>query len=255
MYLGGKTIFPSITIIVLTYLYSITHIKEWIPFFYLRDLSHIDIGHGKVYNGLRHGDEIKVSKTTTVGLVIKDYVVLAADKRATAGLYISHKKVEKIHKVTDYMAMTISGLVADAQVLVDEAKAIAKQYELLTGVKPSVKSIATYLSNILSSYLRLVPFIVQLLVGGYDTRPRLYYVDLFGTLSEEKYMATGSGSPTAFGVLEKEYREDMSLDEAKELAKSAVKAALERDAWSGEGIDIVVIGKDLYKKETYLFKG
>ena len=198
-------------------------------------------------------NKVRESKTTTVGIRLKDYVIIAADKRATAGTYIAHKKVEKIQKITDNMAMTISGLVADAQYLVNLAKAIVNYYELETEVKPSVKTIASYLANILSSYSRMLPFIVQLLLAGYDTRPRLYYVDLFGTVSEEKYIATGSGSPIALGVLENNYREDLSIEEAKQLAISAVKAAVERDSWSGEGVDIVIIGRDVYSKETILF--
>ena len=198
-------------------------------------------------------NKVRESKTTTVGIRLKDYVIIAADKRATAGTYIAHKKVEKIQKITDNMAMTISGLVADAQYLVNLAKAIVNYYELETGVKPGVKTIASYLANILSSYSRMLPFIVQLLLAGYDTRPRLYYVDLFGTVSEEKYIATGSGSPIALGVLENNYREDLSIEEAKQLAISAVKAAVERDSWSGEGVDVVIIGRDVYSKETILF--
>jgi len=198
-------------------------------------------------------NKVKASKTTTVGIRLKDYVIIAADKRATAGTYVAHKKVEKIQRITDNMAMTISGLVADAQYLVNLAKAIVNYYELETGVKPSVKTIASYLANILSSYSRMVPFIVQLLLAGYGTRPRLYYVDLFGTVSEEKYIATGSGSPIALGVLENNYREDLSIEEAKQLAISAVKAAVERDSWSGEGVDVVIIGRGVYSKETILF--
>lgn len=198
-------------------------------------------------------NKVMKSKTTTVGIKLKDYVIIAADKRATAGTYIAHKKVEKIQKIADNMAMTISGLVADAQYLVNLARAAIKYYELETGVKPGVKAIASYLANVLSSYSRIVPFIVQLLLAGYDTKPRLYYVDLFGTVSEEKFIATGSGSPIAIGVLENIYREDLDVKRAKQLAISAVKAAIERDSWSGEGIDVVIIGRDSYSKETILF--
>ena len=193
------------------------------------------------------------TKTTTAGLKIQDYVILGADKRATAGIYIAHKRVEKIQKITDWAAITISGLVADAQYLVDQARAIARYYSLSTGIKPSIKAIASYIANILSTYSKTIPYIVQLLIGGYDTQPRLYYVDLFGTVSEENYMVTGSGSPIAIGILEKNYRKDLSVEEAKALVFDAIKAATERDAWSGEGVDIVVIGKNFYSRETIPF--
>jgi len=177
------------------------------------------------------------SKTTTVGLTLRDYVVLAADKRATAGPAVYHKAVKKIAKITDRAAMTISGLVADAQILVDNMRYIVREYELSTGRPMSIRAMASNLSLILSTYLRIYPFIVQLLLGGYDEKegPSLYYLDLYGTVTREKYMATGSGSPVAFGVLESGYREDLTLEAAVDLAVKAVTAALSRDGLLGRG--------------------
>lgn len=196
-----------------------------------------------------------LSRTTTVGLITKNYVVLAADKRATGGFEVYHKIVKKILRVDDYVAMTISGLVADAQIVYDNAKYIAKRYELTTGRKITIHSLANYIGLLLNIYLRYVPYIVQILVGGYDSNgPQLYYLDLFGTISREKYIATGSGSPVAFGVLEESYRDDVDLDRAVDLAYRAVYSAITRDGYSGEGIDIVVIGPGVYREETRLFK-
>ncbi len=195
------------------------------------------------------------SKTTTVGLVVGDYVVLAADKRATANTIIAHKMVKKIHKIDEHVAMTISGLVADAEFIVEQARYIARKYFLDTGSPIKISSLASHIALILNAYLRVSPYIVQLLIGGYDRGgPHLYYLDLYGSISEEKYMATGSGSPVALGVLEQGYREDLSLDEAKELAFKAVATATLRDGFSGEGVDIVVIGPETYVEETKMFK-
>ncbi len=182
------------------------------------------------------------SGTTTVGLIAGDYVVLAADKRATSGFMIASKRVKKIVKLTDYAVMTMAGLVADAQMLADILRSEAKLYELDTGSKMSVKGIAILLSNILFSY-KALPFIVQILIGGYDVKPRLYSLDLFGSITEEKFAATGSGSPMAYGVLEQHYREDLSLDEAIKIAVSAVRASTLRDAASGDGVDIAIVGR------------
>ncbi|RLG78957.1 MAG: proteasome subunit beta [Thermoprotei archaeon] len=198
---------------------------------------------------------LKTSKTTTVGLVVGEHVVLAADKRATAGTGVYHKRVKKIHRVDVSTAMTISGLVADAQFLVEEARYIAKKYRLVTGKSIGVHSLANYLGILLNAYLRSYPYIVQLLVGGLEQgKPALYYLDLYGTISREKYMATGSGSPIAFGVLESGYRDSMELKEAVELVYKAVAKAVLRDGYSGEGVDIVVIGPEGYSEETRLFK-
>ena len=195
------------------------------------------------------------SKTTTVGLVAGDYVILAADRRATAGPTVYHKAVKKIHLINNYSALTISGLVADAQFLVENARFIARRYELQMRKPIGIRNLAEYLSLLLSVYLRAYPFIVQLLLGGYDSKgPSLYYLDLYGTLTHEKYMATGSGSPVAFGVLESLYNDNMSLDEAKKLAVKAVVSAISRDGFSGEGVDVVVIGRDGVREETIILK-
>lgn len=191
------------------------------------------------------------SKTTTVGLVVGDTVILAADKRATAGTAVYHKAVKKILKINDYSAMTISGLVADTQFLVENARALSRRYELQLKKPIEIKSLANYLSLLLSIYLRAYPFLVQLLLGGYDSSgPSLYYLDLYGTLTREKYMSTGSGSPIALGVLESSYHENMDLEEAKKLAVKAVISALTRDGFSGEGVDVVVISRDGVREES-----
>ena len=186
--------------------------------------------------------------TTTVGLIAGDKVVLAADKRATAGYLIASRRVKKIVKLVDYTAMTVSGLVADAQALADIIREEARLYEMTHGRRLSVKGIATLLSNILFSS-KWYPYIVQLIVGGYDNRPRLYTLDLFGSITEDKFTATGSGSPVAYGVLEERYRDDLTVEEAVKIAVAAVRSAMLRDAASGDGIDVVVIGKNSYEEK------
>ncbi|MEB3859650.1 MAG: archaeal proteasome endopeptidase complex subunit beta [Desulfurococcales archaeon] len=186
-------------------------------------------------------------------MVIKDNVILAADKRATAGMLVASRRVKKIVKLTDYAAMTLSGLVADAQALTDIIREEAKMYQLETKRRLSVRGIATILSNILFSS-KWFPYLVQLLVGGYDEKPRLYTLDPYGSITEESFAATGSGSPVAYGVLEENYRESMSLEEATKIAANAVRAAILRDTGTGDGIDVVVIGRNEYKEIFIPFK-
>ncbi|MCE4611462.1 MAG: archaeal proteasome endopeptidase complex subunit beta [Desulfurococcales archaeon] len=202
--------------------------------------------------GLEFKDKAFKSHTTTVGLIVDDKVILAADKRATAGFMIASRRVKKIVKVADYAAMTISGLVADAQALAEVVREEVKLYEMSTGSRLSVKGIATLLANILFSS-KWFPFLVQLMVGGYDTKPRLYILDPFGSLTEELYAATGSGSPIALGVLEERYRSDMGVEEAVKVAALAIRSAVLRDAASGDGADIVVIGKNVYEERFIPF--
>jgi len=185
--------------------------------------------------------------TTTVGLVAKDAVILAADKRATAGNVIASRRVKKIIKITEYAAMTISGLVADAQALADTLRENARYYEITNNRRMPIIGFATLLSNILFSS-RWFPYVVQLIVGGYDVNPRLFVLDPYGSVTEEEYTATGSGSPTALGLLESEYKRGLDAEEAVKLAVSAVKAAISRDSASGDGIDVAIITKVGYEE-------
>ncbi len=191
--------------------------------------------------------------TTTVGIKVKDGVVLAADKRATAGHLIASRTVKKIVKITDNVAMTIAGVVADAQSLADTVKAEMEYYSISSKVKPKVRNYANLLARILFSS-KWFPYIVQLIVGGYDDSPRLYTLDWYGSiLEEDAFTSTGSGSPIAFGVLEEGYNENMSIDEAVELARKAVRAATRRDSASGDGVDVLIITRDGSKELTIKF--
>ena len=192
--------------------------------------------------------------TTTVGLRFDEFVVLAADRRATAGYFVAHKTTRKIIKITDYMAMTTAGLVADAQALAEWLSNFASYYELSNKKRLTVTAAAQYLSAILHS-AKYYPYIVQLLLGGYDSQPRLFNIDWYGSVTEERYVATGSGSPTAIGVIEDQYDPKMGIDEAVELAKRAVLSSIRRDSFTGNGVDVVVIGKGFYKEFSFNMKG
>ncbi|MEM1645284.1 MAG: archaeal proteasome endopeptidase complex subunit beta [Ignisphaera sp.] len=192
--------------------------------------------------------------TTTVGIKLNDYVVFAADKKATSGIYVAHKNVKKIAKINNRCAITIAGLVADAQTLADYIRIQANYYEIISKRPMSIRSMASLLSLILNEY-KYFPFIVQLLLGGYDAYegPKLFAIELYGDVTEERYAATGSGSPLAISVIESSYSENMDVDSALTLAVKAVVAATSRDVFSGGvGVDVVVIGKDVYREYTFL---
>ncbi len=194
--------------------------------------------------------------TTTVGLILprENAVILAADKRATAGNYIASRRAKKILKITDYAGMTISGLVADAQALADTLRENARYYEIVNSKRMPILGLATLLSNILFSS-RWYPYVVQLIVAGVDAKPRLYVLDPYGSITEEnEYAATGSGSPIALGVLESLYRKELTVEEGVKLAVEAVRAAISRDSASGDGIDVAVIGTTGYEERNIPLK-
>jgi len=185
--------------------------------------------------------------TTTVGLICKDGVVLATEKRATMGNFIASKRAKKIYQIADRVAMTTAGSVGDAQFLARLMTVEAYLYNIRKEEKPTVKSIATVLSNILNS-TRYFPYFVQLLVGGVDDRgPSVYSIDPIGGAIEEKdIVATGSGSLTAYGVLEDRYSPDLTVDDGLGLVIRAIYSATRRDSASGDGMDAVKITKDEY---------
>jgi len=187
--------------------------------------------------------------TTTIGLVCTDGVVLATDTRAIAGAYfIAHKGVKKILKIDDHLALTIAGGVADAQSVVDIVRYYANLYRIEKETPMPVRSAARLASNVFFS-ARLFPYIADLIVGGYDENGgSIYNVDLFGSLTQERFHATGSGSPVAYGVLESEYRDDLTTSEAIPIAVKAVYAAIQRNAGTGDGFDVAVITKDGYRE-------
>lgn len=182
--------------------------------------------------------------TTTVGLVCSDGVLLATDKRATMGTLIAHKFVQKSFMIDKHIGATVAGMVSDAQMLIRWIQAEARLYKMRKGEEMSIEGVATLMSNILHSQ-RYYPMIVQLIVGGVDKKgTKLYSIDPMGSMIEDTIIATGSGSPVAYGVLEDNYKDGITLEEGLKIGTRAMKAALKRDAMTGDGIDIVKITRD-----------
>ena len=190
----------------------------------------------------------KVMKTgtTTVGIVCKDGIVLAADKRTSAGYLIANKNTLKISKIADYAAITHAGLVSDAQLLTKIIKAQIRLEHMRRNKPLYIKEIANLLANLLYANIRrmsMVPGIVGFLLGGKDSKGYcLYDLGIDGSITEFRdYASTGSGSVFAFGVLESSYKEGLTVEEGMKLAMKAINAAIQRDMASGGGIDILTI--------------
>jgi len=184
--------------------------------------------------------------TTTIGLVCKDGIVMGTEMRATMGNLIGHKTTQKLFKISDNMALTVAGLVGDAQMLARWLSAEVKLYELKTGTSMSLKASSTLMANIMNGR-RYMPFWVQLLLGGIDSEGgHVYSLDAAGGSIPDKFQTTGSGSPFVYGVLEDRFKENMSVKEGKNLGVRALTAAMKRDSASGDGISMCVIDSDGY---------
>ncbi len=186
--------------------------------------------------------------TTTLGLVCRDGIVMATEMRATMGNLIGHKTTQKLFKISDNMALTVAGLVGDAQMLARWLSAEVKLYELKTGTSMSLKASSTLMANIMNGR-RYMPFWVQLLLGGIDSEGgHVYSLDAAGGSIPDKFQTTGSGSPFVYGVLEDRFMENLSVEEGKELGVRALIAAMKRDSASGDGISMCVIDSTGYHK-------
>ena len=191
-------------------------------------------------------EKLALKGTTTVGVVCTDGVILSSDTRVTMGYFVAHKQGKKIYQIDDHIAMTISGGVADAQYVVEVLKVNAKLYKLNIGRPMPIQSASRLVANVLFSARG--GLMAQILVGGVDsTGPHVFSLDPFGSLIEEKCVATGSGSPIAYGVLEDKFKEGSTIEEVLPVVVRAVDAAMKRDIASGNNFDIAVITKEGYR--------
>ncbi|MEM2849322.1 MAG: archaeal proteasome endopeptidase complex subunit beta [Candidatus Bathyarchaeia archaeon] len=194
------------------------------------------------------GSKVLKTGTTTIGLVCRDGVILASDTRVIMGFTVAHKRGRKIYQVDDHLAMTIAGTVAEGQNVVDMLRFYAKLYKVEHNRPIPVGAASRLASQILYSN-RLMPLSVQAIVGGVDEAgPHIYALDPFGGITEEKYFATGSGSPIAIGELETNVKDGLTVEEAIPLVVKSLKAAMRRDVATGDSIDIIVIDSKGFKE-------
>lgn len=182
--------------------------------------------------------------TTTVGIVCDGGVVMATEMRATMGNLISHKTTKKLFEIDDTLALTVAGLVGDAQALARLLRAEVELYKTKRGIPMTVKAASTLMGNLLNQR-KFYPYLVQLLIGGVDRDGgHIYSLDAAGGTIPDDFVTTGSGSPFVYGVLEDHFEEGMSIDEGVDLAVRSLWSAMSRDAASGDGIALCTITQD-----------
>ena len=181
--------------------------------------------------------------TTTIGMKIKDGVILASDQRATMGNLIAHSHVQKVYKLSDNIGMTIAGVVGDAQLMVRYMQSEISIYQMKKGSPMSVSAAATYIGGVMRN-----GFYLGLIVGGYDkTGGHIFSIDGAGGYIEDNYTSVGSGSLFALGALEAAFKPDMDKDEAIDVAITALNSARKRDNCTGDGFLVSYIGPDGYE--------
>jgi len=195
-------------------------------------------------------EEMALPGATTVGVVCKDGVVLASERRLSYGYFVMSKSAKKTFKITDTIGTACAGLISDMQILAREVGAYVTLYSYERERSASVRTAAKIMANLLFER-RMFPLLTQTIIGGIDQEgPSLYVLDPIGSLIQDKFTSVGSGAEVAMGLLEAEYKEGLTTEEAKNLVTKAVKTAIARDIGSGGGLDLLTITKDGVKEES-----
>ena len=193
--------------------------------------------------------EYYIPGATTVGVVCKDGVILASERRVNYGYFVMSKTGKKVFKITDKIGAACAGIVADMQILTREVTAHLNIYTFEHEQSVTVRTAAKLMGAMLFER-RYFPYIAQTIVGGVDeSGPKLYVLDPLGSVIEDKFTAVGSGSEIAMGLLESDFKEDLTVEDAKGLVRKAIKAGSARDIASGEGLDMLVITKTGIEEE------
>ena len=181
---------------------------------------------------------------TTVGIVCKDGVMLASERRYAYGTFVMSKSAKKVFRITDHVGIACAGIVGDMQILSREALAYMNIYRYERGRQPTVKNTAKLMVNLLTGR-RMFPYLAQTIIAGIDDdKPDLYVMDPIGSVLSDKFAAVGTGAEVAMGVLEAEYKDGMSVEEGKPVLLRAIRSALARDISSGDGVDLMIITHD-----------
>ena len=168
--------------------------------------------------------------TTTIGLKFKDGVILIVDKRVSSRL-VEPKSIEKIYDIDKYIGCATSGLVADARILVDEARKTAQTHKVTYNENITVELLVKKICDLKQNYTQYGgarPFGTALLVAGVDDLGcHLFETDPSGALVAYKAGSIGSGRPIVMDMFEKEFKDDMTYEEAMTLGLKALSAAIE----------------------------
>jgi len=188
--------------------------------------------------------QIMVPGACGVAIKCKDGVILGNDRRATWGYTVTNKSTQKVFKITEHIGLAAYGLIGDFQILVRIMRAQANLYELDAGHRITTQSLAKLISNFLYSR-KMAPLYTNIVVAGVDDDgPKLYTLDAIGSLIPDDYGVTGTGMLMSVGILETEYKKEMTIEEGTKLVEKTIRNAMKRDAMTGNGIDLLIITKD-----------
>jgi proteasome beta subunit len=186
---------------------------------------------------------------TAVGISFNNGVLLASERRVSFGNFVVNKNTKKTFVLTENVGAACAGMVADMNVLARQVAALSKIRKFEIRRDLPTNSVAKLMSVIMFER-RYFPLLTQVVVGGYDTKPQIYTLDPLGSLLPDEYAAVGSGAEMALGVLDAQYTSKMNEEDARNLAIKSIKSSIQRDASSGDGIDILIISNKGKNEES-----
>lgn len=186
---------------------------------------------------------------TAVGISFNNGVLLASERRVSFGNFVVNKSTKKTFVLTENVGAACAGMVADMNVLARQVAALSKIRKFEIRRDLPTNSVAKLMSVIMFER-RYFPLLTQVVVGGYDTKPQIYTLDPLGSLLPDEYASVGSGAEMALGVLDAQYNPKMNEEDARNLAIKSIKSSIQRDASSGDGIDILIISNRGKKEES-----
>jgi proteasome beta subunit len=177
---------------------------------------------------------------TAVGISFNNGVLLASEKRVSFGNFVVNKSTKKTFVLTESVGAACAGMVADMNILARQVTALSKirKFETRRDLPPNA---VAKLMSVIMFERRYFPLLTQVIVGGYDTKPQIYTLDPLGSLLPDEYASVGSGAEMALGVLDAQYKSKMNEEDARNLAIKSIRSSIQRDASSGDGIDILII--------------
>ena len=169
--------------------------------------------------------------TSAIGMVCKDGVVLIADRRIVEKLIVP-ESIDKVSQIDDHIAATASGILSDGRILVEKAQVLAQQHRVTYDSPVDTHSLVKEICNIKQMYTQVGgarPFGVSLLFAGVNRGPQLFVTDPTGIFFEYKATAIGENDSEIKEILDKEYKETLSVDDGISLAVKILKKVLGKD--------------------------
>lgn len=191
-----------------------------------------------------------------VGVLSKEGVVLAAEKKIMSKLLETSKTTEKMYKLGDHVAAAVAGITADANILINTARLSAQRYEFTYCEPIPVEQLVQHLCDTKQGYTQyggLRPFGVSFLFAGWDQHYgfQLYQSDPSGNYAGWKATAIGANNQAAQSILRQDYKEDLTLDDALKLVIKVLSKTMDSTSLTSDKLELSSVTMDEGGKVRY----